>query len=57
MKAYSNLQSERLFIEDSDTLYEFIEHDSNVLEICDDWTDGDCKDYLKRNEAVKTKNL
>lgn len=55
MKAYSNLNTERLFIEDGDTVYEFIEHDTNVLDICEDWTYSDCKDYLKHNEPVNVK--
>ena len=60
MKAYNYFEidneSTTLIIEDEDTIYEFNEFDRNMLENCEDWTDSDCKNYLRNNEPISVRS-
>ena len=56
MRAYNYLDIDEnnmsLVIEKDDYAYEYSEPDMNVLRSCENWTEQDCRNYMRNNEPI-----
>jgi hypothetical protein len=56
MRAYNYLDIDEnnmsLVIEKDGYAYEYFEPDMSVLRSCENWTDMDCKNYMRNNEPI-----
>lgn len=56
MRAYNYLDIDEnntsLVIEKDGYAYEYFEPDMSVLRNCENWTDMDCKNYMRNNEPI-----